>query len=140
MKYLTYVLTFSAYAAVHILRMGYSSIKPEFEIAFGLDSIFLGLFDGLVYISLGLGFFLRFFIEGSTSKTTIYLIFGIITACSYAVIPLLGLLLEQSDGTIGDQPFEIRYLVPGISLILFGFCQFTAWPVLLYLVSQHFNV
>jgi hypothetical protein len=58
-----------------------------------LDSIFLGLFDGLAYISLGLGFFLRFFIEGNTSKTTIYLIFGIITACSYAVIPLLGLLL-----------------------------------------------
>jgi len=94
----------------------------------------------LIYISLGIGFFLRFFIEGHTKKTTIYLIFGIITAISYTVIPIMSLILTDSSGTIGDQPFFIRYVIPGISLILFGFGQFTAWPVLLYLVSHQFNV
>ena len=95
MKYLTYVVTFTAYVAVHILRMGYSSVKPYFEKTFQLDSIFLGLFDGLVYISLGLGFFFRFLIEGNTKKTTIYLIFGILTALGYAVIPIMGLLMKN---------------------------------------------
>jgi hypothetical protein len=94
MKYLTFILSFLAYVAVHIMRMGYSAIKPYFEITFQLDSIFLGLFDGLVYISVGFGFFFRFLIEGSRSKTTIYLVFGIITACAYSVIPILGLIMS----------------------------------------------
>lgn len=94
MKYLTYVLTFTAYVAIHIMRMGYSAVKPSFEKCYQLDSIFLGLFDGLVYISLGLGFFFRFLIEGNTSKTKIYLIFGTLTAIGYAVIPIMGLLLQ----------------------------------------------
>jgi hypothetical protein len=81
--------------------MGYSSIKPEFEKTFQLDSIFLGLFDGLVYISLGMGFFFRFLIEGSTSKTKIYLIFGTLTALGYSVIPIMSLLMKNEDNTIG---------------------------------------
>lgn len=149
MKYTTLVLTFLAYVAIHILRMSYSSVKSNFEEAYRLDNIFLGLFDGLVYMSLGFGFFFRFLIEGNSKKTTIYLVFGIITALSFAVIPTLSFILSEQNEinakgkaimTIGEQPFSIQYLIPGISLIFFGFCQFTAWPVLLYLVSQHFNV
>jgi predicted MFS family arabinose efflux permease len=94
----------------------------------------------LVYISLGMGFFFRFLIEGSTDKTKIYLIFGSLTAIGYAVIPIMGLLMQDDAGLIGEQPFYIQYLIPGAALIMFGFCQFTAWPVLLFLVSQHFNV
>lgn len=30
MKYVTYFLSFFAYVSIHILRMGYSSVKPEF--------------------------------------------------------------------------------------------------------------
>lgn len=140
MKYLTYVLTFTAYVGIHILRMGYSSVKPYFEKTFELDSIFLGLFDGLVYISLGLGFFFRFLIEGNTSKTTIYLIFGTLTAIGYAVIPVMSMLLKNSEGIIENPSFFVQYGAPGLALIVFGFCQFTGWPVLLYLVNQHFNV
>jgi hypothetical protein len=66
-----------------------------------LDSIFLGLFDGLVYISLGFGFFFRFLIEGSTSKTRIYLYFGTLTAIGYSVIPILGLIMQNDQGRIG---------------------------------------
>jgi hypothetical protein len=99
----------------------------------------MGIFDGLVYISLALGFFFRFLIEGNTSKTTIYLIFGSLTAIGYSVIPIMGLTLKNDQGTIGDQSALIQYALPGFSLIVFGFCQFTAWPVLLYLVSQHFS-
>jgi sugar phosphate permease len=62
MKYTTYFLTFFAYVAVHMLRMGYSSIKADFSLSFGLDNTFLGLFDGLVYISLSLGYFFRYLI------------------------------------------------------------------------------
>lgn len=140
MKYTTYVLTFVAYAAIHILRMGYSSVKPYFETTFALDSIFLGLFDGLVYISLGIGFFFRFLIEGSTQKTKIYLIFGILTAIAYAVIPVMSLLMMNDLGIIQTDSFFIGYVIPGAALIIFGFCQCMAWPVLLYLVNQHFNV
>ena len=30
MKYTTYFITFLAYASLHILRMGYSAVKPSF--------------------------------------------------------------------------------------------------------------
>lgn len=140
MKYLTYVLTFTAYVAIHIMRMGFSSVKPSFKETFQLDNSFLGLFDGLVYISLGLGFFFRFLIEGNVAKTRIYLIFGTLTAIGYAVIPVMGLFLQDDEGKIGDRPFYLQYMIPGAALIVFGFCQFTAWPVLLFLVNQHFNV
>lgn len=99
----------------------------------------MGVFDGLVYISLATGYFFRFLIEGNTSKTKIYLIFGSLTSIGYLIIPILGLALKTSEGTIGDQGTFVRYVVPGLALIVFGFCQFTTWPVLLYLVSQHFN-
>jgi hypothetical protein len=57
------------------------------------------------------------------------------------VLPIMSLLLtDEVTKTIGDQPFFIRYVVPGVSLIFFGFGQFTAWPILLYLVSQQFNI
>ncbi len=98
----------------------------------------MGLFDGLVYISLASGFFFRFYIEGNTSKTKIYLIFGTITAAAYSIIPVLGLLLRNDEGTIGEQSPFIQFGLPGFGLILFGFCQFTAWPVLLYFVSLYF--
>ena len=39
-----------------------------------------------------------------------------------------------------NEPFTIQYMIPGISLMLFGFCQFSSWPILLYLVNQHFEV
>lgn len=99
----------------------------------------MGVLDGLVYISLSLGFFFRYLIEGSTSKTTIYLIFGTLTAVGYATIPIMGLSLQNNQGTIGDQSAFIQFVLPGLALIVFGFCQFTCWPVLLYFVNQHFS-
>lgn len=139
MKYLTYFLTFFAYVGVHILRMGYSSVKPYFEATFQLNNVFLGLFDGLIYISLACGYFLRYLIEGSTRKTTIYLIFGCLTAIGYATIPIIGFSLQNDKGIITDQSKITQFIIPGISLIVFGFCQFTSWPVLLYFVNQHFK-
>jgi hypothetical protein len=53
---------------------------------------------------------------------------------------LLGLGLSDEYKLIENQSFATQYLLPGVSLIVYGFCQFTAWPVLLYLVNQHFDI
>jgi hypothetical protein len=140
MKWITFFVSFFAYAAVHIMRMSYSSVKTKIDSTYNLGPIFLGLFDGLVYISLGTGFFLTFFIESYHSKIKIYLIFSIITGIAYSIIPLLSLLLANEQEFIVTDSFLIRYIIPGFSLICFGFCQFPCWASLLYFVNQHFDV
>jgi hypothetical protein len=119
--------------------MGYSSVKPYFKESFELNSIFLGLFDGLVYIALSLGFFFRYLVEGKTSKTKIYLIYGTVTAIAYSTIPFLGMILKNGEGKLENQSDFIRFGIPGIALLIFGFCQFTAWPVLLYFVNKYYK-
>lgn len=73
-------------------------------------------------------------------RTKLYLIFGITTSCAYMVIPLMSLIMTNSQGNIGDQSEFVRYVIPGLTLIVYGFCQFTAWPILLFLVNQKFNL
>lgn len=60
-KWQTYILTFTSYVALHTMRMSYSQVKSEFKTSFQQTNLFLGLFDALVYLALGTGFFFRFF-------------------------------------------------------------------------------
>lgn len=53
-------MTFIDYVALHNMRMSYSQIKPNFQVSFNQSNFYLGLFDALVYLSLGTGFFFRF--------------------------------------------------------------------------------
>lgn len=138
MKYLTYFLTFFAYVAIHTMRMSYSFVKPSFEKEFHLDHLFLGLFDGLVYLSLGIGFFMRYLLEGKMAPTLAYLVFGSIASVGYCIIPVLSLADENKISI--ESSFILQYGLPGLGLIMFGFCQFSAWPVLLFLVNQHFDL
>ena len=62
-KWKTYFVTYSAYVALHAMRMTYSEIKPYFQVYFDLSTLFLGFLDGLIYISLALGFALRFLVS-----------------------------------------------------------------------------
>jgi hypothetical protein len=57
------MLTFSAYMALHAMRMTYSEIKPYFQVAFGISNLMLGILDATVYMALALGFGLRFMIS-----------------------------------------------------------------------------
>lgn len=72
--------------------MSYSFVKPSFEKEFHLDHLFLGLFDGLVYLSLGIGFFMRYLLEGKMAPTLAYLVFGALASIGYCVIPVLSLI------------------------------------------------
>ena len=69
-KWKTYFTTFAAYVALHAMRMTYSEIKPFFQIAFNLTNVYLGILDGVVYVSLALGFGLRFLISSSKINLT----------------------------------------------------------------------
>jgi sugar phosphate permease len=97
MKYRTYFITFFAYLAVHTMRMSYSFCKPYFKESFNLDNFFMGLFDGLVYISLGAGFFFRFLLEGKKGLTSSYLLFVGIASLSFSIIPVLSLFVNKAD-------------------------------------------
>jgi len=92
MKYLTYIITFFAYVAVHVMRMSYSFNKSRIKDRYGIDPYFLGILDGCIYLAIGVGFFLRYKITRSDNLTRNYLITAIIVSASFSVIPLLSLL------------------------------------------------
>lgn len=45
----------------------------------------------------------------------------------------------MGNDSVRDDYF-IKEIVPGIGLLVFGFCQFPAWPTLLTLTNEHFNL
>lgn len=61
------------------------------------------------------------------------------TSIAYFTIPSLGMMLKNDQGTLEGQSGFIRFGIPGVALLVFGFCQFTAWPVLLYFVNKYFK-
>lgn len=52
------------------------------------------------------------------------------------MIPILSIIAGQD---VNNDHF-LKEILPGIGLLLFGFCQFPAWPTLLTLTSEHFNL
>ena len=135
-KWKTYFITFIDYVCLHNMRMSYSQVKPNFQTNFDQSNFWLGLFDALVYLALGMGFFCRFLLEGRKHLLKSYIIFITMACAAYLLIPVLSL-------TLGDQVRDnlfLKEIVPGIGLLIFGFCQFPAWPTLLTLTSEHFNL
>ena len=135
-KWKTYLITFIDYVALHNMRMSYSQIKPNFQSSFAQSNLWLGLFDALVYLSLGMGFFFRFLLEGRKNLLKSYIIFISIACAAYLVIPILSLIAEKD---VIENHF-LKEVLPGLSLLVFGFCQFPAWPTLLTLTNEHFNL
>jgi sugar phosphate permease len=135
-KWKTYIITFIDYFCLHNMRMSYSQVKPNFQSSFDQSNFWLGLFDALVYLALGMGFFCRFLLEGKKNLLKSYIIFITIACAAYLVIPVVSL-------TLGNQvkdSYLLQEIVPGVGLLVFGFCQFPAWPTLLTLTSEHFNL
>jgi len=135
-KWKTYFITFFAYAALHSMRMTYSEIKPNLQLAFAHSDLFLGGLDATVYISLGFGFFFRFLIQGDRCIISTYVLFIVVASVGYIVIPLTSLLVGEDIQSHN----LFKFVLPGLGLLLFGFCQFGAWPTLLSLNSSRFNI
>lgn len=55
---------------------------------------------------------------------------------AYLVIPILSIIAGSDVKT----SFFLQEVLPGIGLLIFGFCQFPAWPTLLTLTNEHFNL
>jgi sugar phosphate permease len=83
-----------------------------------------------------MGFFFRFLLQGRKNLINSYLFFISIATAAYLVIPLSSLLL--GDAVAGS--FWLQQVLPGVGLLVFGFCQFPAWPTLLTLTNDHFNL
>ena len=131
-----FTLTFIAYAALHSMRMGYAQIKPEFRAAYQQSHLYMGLFDAAIYLSLGIGFFLRFKFETKKNLIRTFFVSVSISSIAYLYIPISHLLLvDQVRNSL-----LLKEVLPGISLLIFGFCQFPAWPTLLTIINHHFDV
>ena len=135
-KWRTYFITFLAYAALHAMRMTYSEIKPDFQKSFGQSDLFLGVLDATAYISLGIGFFFRFILQGSFNIIHTYVIYIMIASIGYLVIPVISLIAGENV----QNENMLKYILPAFGLLLFGFCQFGAWPTLLSLTNSRFNI
>lgn len=58
-------------------------------------------------------------------------------AClGYLIIPLSSILLNSKVTT----NLFFQTILPGFGLLLFGFWQFAAWPTLMTLINEYFNV
>lgn len=65
-----------------------------------------------------------------------YIVFITVASIAYSVIPIISLVLGETV-----KAYSIfRFYMPAICLLLFGFFQFPAWPTLLTLTSEHFNL
>lgn len=135
-KWKTYFITFMAYAALHCMRMTYSTIKTDFQKKFEQSDLFLGVLDATAYVSLGLGFFFRFLIQGDRSIIHTYVVTILIASFGYLIIPTSSLIIGDD---INNQPF-FKYVFPAFGLLLFGYFQFGAWPTLLSLTNSRFNL
>lgn len=136
-KYLTYLITFFAYVAVHMMRMSYSFNKSKIKERFGIDPYFLGILDACIYLAIGAGFFLRYKITQSDNLKRNFLITAIIVSISYSVIPVFSLFsvgIEEPNGS--DDAVKV---IISIALIIFGFFQFSFWPICLVFVNQYFD-
>lgn len=95
-KWRTYFITFLAYAALHAMRTTYSEIKPDFQKTFGESDLFLGVLDATTYISLGIGFFFRFVLQGTFNIIHTYVIYIMIASLGYLVIPIISLIAGEN--------------------------------------------
>jgi sugar phosphate permease len=135
-KWKTYLLTFTAYMALHAMRMTYSEVKPYFQTVFNLSNLYLGILDGIVYVSLALGFGLRFLISSRNSSLREYLIFTTIAVLGFLVIPVISL----ASGILVTSNPLLQKVLPAVGLVIFGFFQFSAWPTLLTITNEYFDI
>jgi len=96
----------------------------------------LGLFDALVYLALGTGFFFRFLLQGKKNLKSSLLLYLTIACLGYLIIPVTSLILGYG---VRDS-FLFQGFLPGLGLLIFGFFQFPAWPSLLTLTNDYFNL
>lgn len=75
-----------------MMRMSYSFNKSNIKKRFLFDGYFLGILDAFIYISLGVGFFLRFKLIKNGNLTKILLDTSILISLFFCIIPIISLL------------------------------------------------
>lgn len=78
------------------MRMTYSHSKPDFQSAFGISNLYLGVFDALIFISLAFGFFFRYYLQKNLDILQSYAVFMTITTMAYLIVPITSLVLGKS--------------------------------------------
>ena len=59
-----------------------------------------------------------------------------IACIGYLIIPINSLLFKDK----APDSYFIKEILPGLGLLIFGFFQFPAWPTLLTITSQEFEL
>lgn len=90
-KQIIFLLTFFTYTIVHMMRTTYSFNKHTFQIIFGINNLFLGILDSIIYLTLALGTFFRYSILNSQKPVEACLYTALPTVIGFSFIPLLSL-------------------------------------------------
>lgn len=90
-----FLLTFSTYAIVHMMRTTYSFNKHTIAEKYSINHLFLGIVDSIIFISLAIGTFLRYSILNDKKLTLICLKTAIPTSIAFIVIPLISLIKKE---------------------------------------------
>ena len=139
MKYLTCLLTFFSYSSLHTLRMCYSFNKLYIKQQFQITDFYLGVLDALVYISLGVGTFMRYtLIRNPLHLTTIYLATSICAAMSIAFISMLGVYADYTN-ILQHEHFTLFKVLITVALVLFGLMQLTSRPIATALMGSELD-
>jgi len=96
----------------------------------------LGVLDATIYITLSLGFGLRFLISSKKIMLREYFVYTTIAILGFLVIPITSLV----EGVFVTANIITQKVLPIIGLTVFGFFQFAAWPSLLTLTNQYIDL
>ena len=132
------MFTYFAYVLNHALRMSLSYNKAHLKDVFNINSLELGIFDALIYITYGIGAIFRFSFFGDRNLTKMYLISALMISCFFVIIPFVSifnqnLLLESKIN--GQNIFFFDFLLL-ISFMGYGFFHLAVWQIMVTLMSK----
>lgn len=131
MRVRAFLLTFLAYAVMHSLRTGYSFSKTYFKVEYSFSGTFLAVLDSSIYLSMGVGFFLRYFFLDNKDIIFSFFLTGVIFITSFSLFPILSLTGTMNEDNAA--PISIALM------LLFGFFQMNCWPVSLVVLCDYFT-
>ena len=126
MRYQIAILTYLAYAAIHVMRTTFPFVQYDIVKYYDTDEKYIGILGAVTYIVIGIGYLAHNIIR-PTKLVHNYFIEVSLSAIFFIVIPI-------------SMFFEIKILALGIIFYgLYGWFQSASYATLTTIILSHFN-
>ena len=135
-KVFLYIFTFTLYMSIDMMRTCYSFNKSFIQKYYGLNDLFISIIDAWIFLTVGVGSFLKFSISNSLKPVQTCFWTCMIAAIAFSIIPIIS--LAKPEG-FSDVPMGLSYFILIIAMGLFGFFGFASFPSTFTLFCFSFN-